>query len=50
MQVSDVHALTVPCKLNNFVYQLFPPFIPEMCAGFTSYIVQTIPSYFAWML
>jgi hypothetical protein len=31
MQVSDV--LTVGCKLINFVFQIFPLFIPEMSAG-----------------
>jgi hypothetical protein len=25
-------------------------FIPEMFAGFTSYIVQIVPIYFAWIL
>jgi hypothetical protein len=36
---------TVRCKLINFVFQVFPLFIPEMPAGFTSYTVQIIPIY-----
>jgi hypothetical protein len=50
MQVSDVLVLTVCCKLVNFVFQMFPLFIPEMSAGFTSYIVQIIPIYCTWIL
>jgi hypothetical protein len=30
-------------KLINFVFQTFPLFIPEISAGFTSYIVQIVP-------
>jgi hypothetical protein len=30
----------------NYVFQIFPLFIPEMSAGLTSYIVQIIPIYF----
>jgi hypothetical protein len=29
---------------------MFTLFIPEMSAGFTSYIVQIIPIYFTWIL
>jgi hypothetical protein len=39
LQVSDIIAFTVLCKLINFVFQMFPLFIPEISAGFTSYIV-----------
>jgi hypothetical protein len=42
IQVSNVLVLTVRCKLINFVFQIFPLFIPEMPAGFMSYIVQII--------
>jgi hypothetical protein len=42
--------LTVHCNLINFAFQIFPLFIPEMPAGFTSYIVQIIPIYFDWIL
>jgi hypothetical protein len=42
MQVSDVHVLTVRCKLLNFVRQIFSPVIAKMSAGFASYIVQII--------
>jgi hypothetical protein len=49
-KVSDVHVLTVHCKLINFVFHIFPLFIPELSAGFTSYIVQVIPIYFTWIL
>jgi hypothetical protein len=34
----------------NFAVQIFPLFIPEMPAGFTSYIAQIIPIYFTWIL
>jgi hypothetical protein len=50
IQVSDVPVLTVRCKLVNFVFQILPLFIPEMSAGFTSYIFQIIPIYFTWIL
>jgi hypothetical protein len=40
IQVSDVLVLTVRCKLINLVFQIFPLFILEMPADFTSYIVQ----------
>jgi hypothetical protein len=40
IQVSDVLVLTVHCKLIHFVFQIFPHFVPEMPAGFTSYIVS----------
>jgi hypothetical protein len=44
IQVSDV--LVVRCKLIDFVFQIFPLFIPEISAGFMSYIVQIIPKAF----
>jgi hypothetical protein len=47
IQVSDVLVLTVRCKHINFVFQIFPIFIPEISAGFTSYLVQIIPIYFS---
>jgi hypothetical protein len=50
IQVSNVLVFTVRCKLINFVSQIFPLFIPEMPASFTSYIVKIIPIYFAWIL
>jgi hypothetical protein len=50
VQVSDVLVLTVRCKLINFVVQIFLIFIPVISAGFTFYIVQIIPIYFAWIL
>jgi hypothetical protein len=43
IQVSDVLIVTVRYKLINFAFQIFPLFIPETSAGFTSYIVQVIP-------
>jgi hypothetical protein len=48
--VSGVLVLTDRCKLINFVFQIFPLFIPEISAGFVSYIVQIIPIYCARML
>jgi hypothetical protein len=42
IQVSDVLVLTVRCKLVGFVFQVFPLFILEISAGFTSCIVQII--------
>jgi hypothetical protein len=48
MQVTNV--LAVHFKLINFVFQIYPLFIPEMAAGLMSYIVQIIPIYFAWIL
>jgi hypothetical protein len=50
MQVSNVLVLTVRFKLINFVFQILPLLIPEMPAGFTSYIVLIIPIYFTWIL
>jgi hypothetical protein len=50
IQVSGVLVLTVRCRLINFVFQIFSFFNPEVSAGFTSYIVQIIRIYFAWML
>jgi hypothetical protein len=35
------------CKLVNFVFQIFPLFIPEMTADFMSYIVQTSNYFFS---
>jgi hypothetical protein len=49
-QVSNVLGLTVYCKIINFIFQIFPLFIPEMPARFTSFIVQIIPIYLAWIL
>jgi hypothetical protein len=46
IQAPDVLALTVRCKLINFVLHIFLLFIPEISAGFTSYIVQIILIYF----
>jgi hypothetical protein len=43
IQVSNVLVLTVNCKLINFVFQIFPLFIPEMSAGFASCIVHIVP-------
>jgi hypothetical protein len=43
IEVSDVLVLTVDCKLINFVFQIFPSFIPVMSADFTFYIVQVSP-------
>jgi hypothetical protein len=28
---------TVHCKLIHSMFRIFPPFNPEMCAGFTTY-------------
>jgi hypothetical protein len=39
IQVSDVLVLTIRCTLINFVFQIFPLFIPEMSTGCTTYIV-----------
>jgi hypothetical protein len=50
IQVSDVLVLTVRCKLINFVFQMFPLFIPEISAGFASYINHVILIYFGWIL
>jgi hypothetical protein len=50
VRAPDVLVLTVHCKLINFAFQIFPLFIPEMSAGFRSYIVQVTPIYFAWIL
>jgi hypothetical protein len=50
LQVSDVLVFTVCYKLINFVFQIFPLFIPEISAGFTTYIIQIIPIYFTWIL
>jgi hypothetical protein len=36
--------------LVNFVFQIFPLFIPEMHAGFMQYTAQIIPIYSAWFL
>jgi hypothetical protein len=36
----------VCCKLVIFVSQIFPLFIPEIIASFTSYIAAIIPIYF----
>jgi hypothetical protein len=47
MQVSDVLVLR---KLINFIFQMFPLFVPEMPAGFMSYIVIVTPIYLAWIL
>jgi hypothetical protein len=33
IQISNVLVLAVHCKLINFVFQIFPIFIPEMPAG-----------------
>jgi hypothetical protein len=49
MQVSIVLVVTVRSMLINFAFQIFPPFIPEIGAGFISYFVQIIPIYFAWI-
>jgi hypothetical protein len=45
-----VLVLTVRWKLINFVFQIFPLFIPEMPAGSTTYIAQIVLIYFAWIL
>jgi hypothetical protein len=50
MQVSDVLVLTICCKLINFVFQIFPLFIPEMFALASHLIVQIIPIHFTWIL
>jgi hypothetical protein len=50
IQVNNVLVLTVSCNLINFVFQIVLLFVPEMAAGFMSYIVQIIPIYFALML
>jgi hypothetical protein len=42
---SDVLVLTVHCKQINFIFQKFPPFLPEMSAGFTAYTAQIIPLF-----
>jgi hypothetical protein len=47
---SDVLVLTVRCKLIDLVFQIIPLFIPEISAGFTSFIVQIIPIYLTWIL
>jgi hypothetical protein len=46
-QFIPLYRYLVCCKLINFVVKIFPNFIPEMPAGFTSYIVQSIPIYFS---
>jgi hypothetical protein len=48
--VCNFLVLTVCCKLINLIFQTFFLFIPEMPAGFTYYIVQTIPIYFIPLL
>jgi hypothetical protein len=50
IQISNILVLIRCCKLINFVYQIFPLLIPEMSAGFSSYIVQIIPIYLEWIL
>jgi hypothetical protein len=31
IQVSDIFDLTVSLRFNNFSFQIFPLFVPEMC-------------------
>jgi hypothetical protein len=38
IQVSDVLVLNASCKLINFVFQIFPLFIPEIPSDFVLYI------------
>jgi hypothetical protein len=45
IQVPDVLVLTLCCKLINFLFQILLLFIPEMFAGFTSYLFHTISLY-----
>jgi predicted ABC-type transport system involved in lysophospholipase L1 biosynthesis ATPase subunit len=49
IQVSDALVLTLRCETISFVFQALLV-ITEMSAVFTSYIVQVIPIYFAWIL
>jgi hypothetical protein len=44
-QVSNVLVPIVCCKIINFVFQIFPLFVPEMSTSFTSYIVPIISIY-----
>jgi hypothetical protein len=44
MRVSDVLVRTVCRTLIHFVFNIFPVFIAETSAGFTSRPVQSIPS------
>jgi hypothetical protein len=50
IQGSVVLVIMVPCKLINFVFQMFFLFISEMPTGFVSYTVLVIPTYFAWII
>jgi hypothetical protein len=50
MQDLNVLVLTASCKLNDFVFQMYPLFVPEISARFRSYIVQIILIYFTRIL
>jgi hypothetical protein len=47
---SNVLVLAVCFKLINFVFQIFPLFLPGMSTIFMSYIVKIIAIYLAWVL
>ena len=46
IQVSEIFNLTVNLKFNNFIFQIFLLFLPEMSVSFTSYIIQIICVFF----
>jgi hypothetical protein len=50
IQVYSDLVLTVCQKLINIFFKIFLFFIPEMSAGYASYIVKVIPYYFTWIL
>jgi uncharacterized membrane protein len=50
VRCSNILVLTFRCNLINSAFQIFPLFIPEMPAGFSSYVVQVIPIYVSWIL
>jgi hypothetical protein len=42
LQLSNVLALAVHSERINFVFQIFPPFVPKMPTAFTSCLLQVI--------
>lgn len=50
IQVSNILALTVCCKLINFTFQIFLPLTYEISSSFMSYIDQIIYINLAWIL
>lgn len=45
-----IAVLTVDSKFINVTYEVSPPFIPEISTFVTSFIVQIICIYLAWIL